>query len=135
MAVAPGLNKITFTYIDVNTNYAAQSDILVANINAINNQIYNVLSCLMGEVDYEPELGALLDYYLFEQNSMSTDVQIQMLLYFALNTWLSGRIFVSPQNVTFAVDMAAQTLTVTIIYTYLLTDTGIRLVLVLPIVH
>jgi hypothetical protein len=66
---------------------------------------------------------------------MSTDVQIQMLLYFALNTWLSGRIFVSPQNVTFAVDMAAQTLTVTIIYTYLLTDTGIRLVLVLPIVH
>lgn len=135
MAVAPGLNKITYVYIDVNTNFGVVPGILVADIDAINNQFYNILSCMIGECDYEPTLGALLDLYLFEQNTESTAATIQSLLYTAINKWLGSRIYVTPQNIAFTVNSADRYVSVAINYTYLLSNTSVQVTMNLPIAH
>ena len=90
---------------------------------------------MIGECDYEPTLGALLDLYLFEQNTESTAATIQSLLYTAINKWLGSRIYVTPQNIAFTINSADRYVSVAINYTYLLSNTSVQVTMNLPLAH
>jgi phage baseplate assembly protein W len=119
MAVASKLKPISYTYIDVNSSYGQGAALLVADIDAVNGQIFNILRTLLGECDYEPLLGAKLDNYLFDPNTRVTAEEVSMLLHDAITRWLSSRIRLSPNGFAVRRDVDNRLLLVSLSYTYI----------------
>jgi phage baseplate assembly protein W len=134
--VASPLTRSGVIYSDINTNFSGgrgSLGILVTNIDAINNQIYNLLSTYSGEADYEPTLWGGLDRYLFEQNSDTTMHQIYITLYNVLVKWMSSRIYVTPNSFTATMDSKSQIVRLTVNYTYLLINANVKTQMNIPI--
>ena len=132
MAVSQKLQFASAVYVDINTNYGNQkglSGILVTDIDAINNEMFNLLSTAMGDADYEPTLYGLLDVYLFEQNSQETLDQIYDLLQSVLMRWLSQRIYVTPNSFIAKIDNPNRLVNLTVTYTYLRLNVSVRTIM------
>lgn len=132
MAVSQKLQFASAVYVDINTNYGNQkglSGILVTDIDAINNEMFNLLSTAMGDADYEPTLYGLLDVYLFEQNSQETLDQIYDLLQSVLMRWLSQRIYVTPNSFIATIDKPNRLVNLTVTYTYLRLNVSVRTIM------
>lgn len=134
MAVATKLKAVSYVYIDVNSNYGTGDPLLLADIDAVNGQIYNLFCTLLGEADYEPLLGAELDYYLFDPNSATTATEISMMLYNALSMWLSSRIYVSPGGLTVTRDTVNHLVVVGLSYSYILLGVTVNATYAIPTV-
>jgi hypothetical protein len=131
---AQNQQRVNIVYLDVNTTYGNTTRaILVANINAINNQLFNLFSSMIGEVDYEPTLGAGPDRSLFDPNDPQSVKKLQMHLYNPVNQWLSTRILVSPNSFIVTQDTLNQRVFITVKYQYLLTGVTVTTTMALPI--
>ena len=87
MANLETLNS-TIYYLDMNTQYQIDGqDILLENVKAINNQIFNILTTVPGERIFEPEFGSDLPLLLFEPIDDITAWQMETAIYQALERW------------------------------------------------
>jgi phage baseplate assembly protein W len=133
--VAQNQAPSTIIYLDVNSTFGESGlQILVTNLEAINNQLFNLFSTRIGSADYEPELGSLLDNFLFEQNTQSpTWDTMRMNLYNAVNRWMSDRISVNPNSFRIVPDLPNQVVYVTVSYVYLQLGIQVNATVALPV--
>lgn len=76
------------TYSDINTSYHQDNKALnVYNLDAINNQVVNILTTPIGERPFEPEFGSILPTLLFEPISDVTSWSIETEIFEALGRW------------------------------------------------
>lgn len=74
---------------DINTLYSKQSSkLIVNNLNAVNNEIFNCLTTLYGELPFEPTFGSKLPFLLYEPVCDFTAWKIQNAAYDALYKWI-----------------------------------------------
>ena len=98
-AIAQPLTPSTFRYLDVNTNYSVGSmQLLVAEIQAINNQLFNLFQTFIGEADLEPEFGTTIPSRLFDLLP-GTKILLETDAYLAVNRWMGDRIIVNPGDI------------------------------------
>ena len=89
-------------YIDANTNYLLDDNpLLVQDLSAIANQVYNILSTDIGERIFEPEFGSNLKDFVFGPTDDTTAWLIEGEIVRALGRWMP-RIEII-RNQTFAV--------------------------------
>jgi phage baseplate assembly protein W len=133
-SVAQGQGRIKIIYLDVNTAYGSNNmSILVANVNAINNQLFNLFMTMVGSADYEPTLGANLANYLFDPNAQNTWTALQLVLYNAVNQWMSSRIQVNTNSFIVQPDTINRIVYMTVSYSYLLLGISITTTMAIPI--
>lgn len=98
-AIAQTLTPINFRYLDVNTNYGSgSSELLVSEIRAINNQLFNLFQTFIGEADYEPEFGTTLPSRLFDLLP-GTKALLETDVYMATSRWMASRIIINPGDI------------------------------------
>ena len=80
---------IKIIYLDVNGQYTLDTQQLVLeNINAINNEIINLVMTSVGERPFEPEFGSELPNIVFDQPTEFSTWVIEDELFKAMNRWL-----------------------------------------------
>lgn len=80
-------------YLDVNTNFRRNTqDITVRNLEAINNQIRNLLTTIRGTRPFRPRFGSELPELLFEPMDEITAWRIETAIFESIETWMSDRI-------------------------------------------
>lgn len=73
---------------ELNTNYDYNSNpLIISNIAAINNEIYNILSTRPGERPFEPTFGCFLADLIFEPLVPMTAFRIRNEIFGALLKW------------------------------------------------
>ena len=132
MASASPLVRPGVSFCDVNTNYNGNNGILVTDIDAINNQIYNLLSTYQGEADYEPTLFGGIDEYIFNPNSIQTASQIYMILYQVLTNWMGSRIGVTTNSFIVNIDTENRLIKLVVRYVYLVNNMNVRTTMYIP---
>ena len=76
-------------YSDINTNFRIDDKgLVVQDVNAIANQIYNILSTNIGERIFEPEFGSNIQNYIFDPTTEETAWLIENEIFRALNKWM-----------------------------------------------
>jgi phage baseplate assembly protein W len=76
-------------FVDVNTNYLVDGQpLILTDILALNNEIYNILSTVPGERVFEPEFGSEIIPYLFDPTDAMTAFKIEIELTRALQRWM-----------------------------------------------
>lgn len=132
--IAQNQLPVNIVYLDVNTAFG-QSDfgILVSNINAINNQLLNLFSSLIGEVDYEPTFGTRLDNYVFDPNDSNTWGELKIDFWNAINVWMNSRIYVNPDSFIFKPDLPNRIVYVSLTYSYRQLGVTVTATLAVPI--
>lgn len=76
------------TWVDVNTNYGEDTDPeLVRDIKAINNALFNLLSCKVGTRPFVRDFGCDLISALFEPSDKATADFIDLTLFQAIRRW------------------------------------------------
>lgn len=76
------------TWVDVNSNFGEDADPeLVMDISAINNSLFNLLSCEIGSRPFLRDYGCQLMSALFEPADGQTQRFIDILLFQAINRW------------------------------------------------
>ena len=79
----------TIYYIDANTNFLRdERGLIVQDIEAIVNQVYNILATDIGERIFEPEFGSDLKRYLFSPTDETTGWLIEGEVTRALGRWM-----------------------------------------------
>lgn len=132
--IAQSQLPVNIVYLDVNTVFGqSEYGILVANINAINNQLLNLFSSMLGEVDYEPTFGASLDNYVFDPNDTQTWAELRTDFWNAINVWMASRIYVNPNSFIFKPDMPNRIVYVSLSYTYLQLGVTVTATLAVPV--
>ena len=92
----------TVYYVDANTNFLLDDrNLLVQDIEAIANQIYNILATDIEERVFEPEFGTNLKEYLFSPTDETSGWLIENEIVRSLGRWMP-RIEVI-RNQTFAI--------------------------------
>ena len=132
--VASPLTPSQFRYLDVNTNYGeTSSKLLVAEIEAVNNQIFNLFNTFVGEADYEPEFGSTIPSRLFDLLPGTKDL-LENDLYNAVTRWLGQRIKINPGDIRAMQNYDRRAYDVYIRYVYpsmnVSVDYGVRMYLV-----
>jgi phage baseplate assembly protein W len=61
--------------------------VLVRGADAINNSIYNILSCLLGTRAYQPLYGSMLPHYIWDQVNVATAQKIRIAAIQALENY------------------------------------------------
>lgn len=116
--VAEPLVPVRFRYLDVNTNFGERSPkLLVAEIEAVNNQLFNLFQTFVGEADYEPEFGSTIPSRLFDMlpgtaHLLETDI------YVAINRWMGQRIQVNIGDIKARENYVKRAYEVTFRYVY-----------------
>ena len=97
----------TVYYIDANTNFRLDDrDLLVQDIEAIANQIYNILATDIGDRVFEPEFGSNLKEYVFAPTDETTGWLIEGEITRALGRWMPRIEIISSQ--TFATPVPSE---------------------------
>lgn len=82
------VNYAEVVWIDVNTNFGEDVDPeLVADVEAINNSLFNLLTCPIGTRPFEREYGCELIQALFEPADSQTAQFLSLTLFQAIRTW------------------------------------------------
>lgn len=86
--------KLTaYHYRDINSNYTTgANDLIVYEEEAVNQQITNLLSTLLGSDHFEPTHGSLLEFRLWETISPKNAFLLRGDTIDAVGTWLSDRV-------------------------------------------
>jgi phage baseplate assembly protein W len=108
------LNSIT----DLNTSYLTgfkANDLIVTGTDAINQQILNLLSTSPKDILFQPELGSMLEYYLFEPIDTNTAYNIKIWVLEALERWLPF-ITMLPEESSVIPDLQNQSYNIRITY-------------------
>ncbi len=99
--------------VDINAFLGIGSDAMLAtDYDAIDGEIYNVLTTLVGSCEFEPEYGAAFLTRIFDPNDPFTWDQIKFDVYNAVNRWVKGvkvnfdETLVSPTERGFAIQVA-----------------------------
>jgi phage baseplate assembly protein W len=75
-------------WIDVNTNFGEDTDPdLVIDIEAINNSLFNLMTCPIGSRPFEREYGSELIQALFEPADSQTAQFLDLTLFQAIRRW------------------------------------------------
>lgn len=61
--------------------------VLVKGVDAVNNSIYNILSCLLGTRAYQPQYGSMLPHYIWDQVNPATAQKIRIAAIQALENY------------------------------------------------
>lgn len=133
--IAQPQSQQVIIYLDVNSSYGSSSmDLLVSNIAAINNQLFNLFSTSIGSADYEPLLGSLIDNFLFEQNTLSPTWQaMKANLWTAVHQWMSSRIYVDQNSFVLKADQKNRIVYVSLTYTYLQLGVTVNATIAVPV--
>lgn len=89
MASSKGLPvKGDSIYLDVNTNYGINTDAeLVADIQALNNSLYNLLTCPIGTRVHKRDYGSNIPWFLQEPCDAITANKIKQSLLQSIRRW------------------------------------------------
>ena len=80
---------VKILYLDINTQYGqSNNQLLVENINAVNNELLNLILTTPGELDFEPDFGSEVPGLIFEQPTAVASWMIENHLIVAVNRWL-----------------------------------------------
>ncbi|HWY34469.1 MAG TPA: hypothetical protein VNX68_07465 [Nitrosopumilaceae archaeon] len=80
---------IRILYLDVNSRYTQDTQQLVLeNINAVNNELINLIMTAIGERHFEPEFGSTLPGLIFDQPTQFTTWIMEDALFKAVQRWL-----------------------------------------------
>lgn len=113
------LNPIRYVYVDINSAFGENNQrVLLTDIEAINVQIYNLLSTNIGDVDYEPFLGSGLPDRIFDQNYSVTETELKQDVHRALTQWLGDRISVRVNDTQIMADYAQRRIRLKMNYYY-----------------
>lgn len=114
--------KIVYT--DLNREYAPGfKSALVYNVTVVELEIMNLFTTLIGEVEFEPELGSTLPGRLFDPRDDTTAFALEHDLYLALNRWMSERIYIRQEDIV--VDYAQDWRGFKVYLTYVLIGLGV----------
>jgi phage baseplate assembly protein W len=108
-------------WIDVNTNFGEDTDPdLVIDIEAINNSLFNLMTCPIGSRPFEREYGSDLIQALFEPADSQTAQFLDLTLFQAIRRW-EPRIELDRARSSIRESSDGQGFDVTIAYTVLRT--------------
>ena len=89
--------------VDVNAFYGIGSgSILATDLSAIDGEIYNLLTTLVGSDEFEPEFGAQFLTRVFDPTDSTTASTIKFDVYLAVKRWIPG-VVVDIDNTTVTV--------------------------------
>ena len=104
-------------YTDINNNFTLDKyDLVIVNIEAINNQIHNVLTTIIGSRVKEPTFGSMLPELLFDPLDDITAWLIETATWDALITWLGDRIELDLSQCSVVVNSVNQGYDATVVY-------------------
>ncbi len=83
------LTRPQATLVGINAYYGLSSDqIIVTDYDVITSEIYNVLTTVIGEEEWEPTYGSAIPNRLFDPVDNITAMTIKTDLYLALREWV-----------------------------------------------
>lgn len=104
-------------YTDINNNFTLDKyDLVIVNIEAINNQIHNILTTIIGSRWKEPTFGSMLPELLFDPLDDITAWLIETATWDALITWLGDRIELDLSQCRVLVNSVNQGYDATVVY-------------------
>jgi phage baseplate assembly protein W len=87
-------------YIDINFHFDGVDDqFLIADLEAINGQFYNLFTTYRGEADGEPTFGCLLLDILYEPIDAITASDARMDIYQAVDEWMKSRVTIDLRDI------------------------------------
>lgn len=109
-------NKLVL-YEDINNSFSLDKyDIDIVNIEAINAQIINILTTIIGSRVKEPTFGSLVPDLLFDPVDNITAWKIETAMWDAIMTWMGDRLELDLAQSTVSAEIDAQTFTATVVY-------------------
>lgn len=110
------MSTVAPIYKDINSQYGSEgfSDLL-SNAGAINNSLYNLLTCPIGSRGFQPDYGSLLQQYIFEPCDDYTARKIEINFIQAIDRW-EPRIVLDVQRCTVLPNISRDGYDVTLYY-------------------
>lgn len=100
MAVASSLAPPRIVYTDLSRTYdEGNSSMIERNAAVIHWELVNLFTTLVGDVEFEPELGSSLPTRLFDPKDSQTAYHLEHDLYLSIQRWMNARIRINQDGV------------------------------------